>query len=314
MKEDTEDKITVSAPGKIILSGEHAVVYGKPAILAAINRRLFVSFRQSSKNEIITSESPKLTEFARDFVLKSLGKSKEKLRIEISSEIPIGCGMGSSAALAVAMTTALFEYLNKPFDKEKINQIAYEIEKKQHGTPSGGDNTISTYGGFLWYRKEIEFLKLFEKLKFVRLPKFVLINTGRPMETTGEMVLGVRKLYEQNKIKTEKILNEIEKTTKQLLVAFNQMDEKLVKITIRENERLLENLGVVSNFAKKIVREIEKQGGADKICGAGGKKEGAGIILAFHSKKEALFKIAKKKNLPAFEVKLGEEGVRIEKS
>jgi len=186
------EQVEVSAPGKIILSGEHAVVYGKPAILAAINRRLFVSFRQSSKNEIITSESPKLAEFARDFVLKTFGKAKEKLRIEISSEIPIGCGMGSSAALAVATTAGLFKYLNKPFNKEKINEIAYEIEKKQHGNPSGGDNTISTYGGFLWYRKETEFLKLFEKLKFVRLPEFVLINTGRPMETTGEMVLGVR--------------------------------------------------------------------------------------------------------------------------
>lgn len=313
MKEDTEDKITVSAPGKIILSGEHAVVYGKPAILAAINRRLFFSVRQSSKNEIIASESPKLAEFARDFVLKTFGKAKEKLKIEISSEIPIGCGMGSSAALAVATTAGLFKYLNKPFNKEKINEIAYEIEKKQHGNPSGGDNTISTYGGFLWFRKETEFLKLFKQLQF-DLTKFVLINTGRPKETTGEMVLGVRKLYDKNRLKTEKILNEIERTTKQLLVAFNQMDEKLIRITIRENERLLENLGVVSNFAQKIIRGIEKLGGAAKICGAGGKKKGSGIILAFHPQKDVLFELAKKKNLPAFEVKLGEEGVRIEKS
>lgn len=306
-------RVKVSAPGKLILSGEHAVVYGKPAILAAVNRRLLFSVRQSSKNEIITSESPKLAEFARDFVLKTFGKAKEKLKIEISSEIPIGCGMGSSAALAVATTAGFFKYLDKPFNKEKINEIAYEIEKKQHGNPSGGDNTISTYGGFLWFRKETEFLKLFKQLQF-DLTKFVLINTGRPKETTGEMVLGVRKLYDKNRLKTEKILSQIEGATKQMLVGLNQANHKLVKLAIRENEGLLEKLEVVSNFAKKIIREIEKLNGAAKICGAGGKKKGAGIILAFHSKKEALFKIAKKKNLPAFEVKLGEEGVRIEKN
>ena len=83
--------------------------------------------------------------------------------------------------------------------KKKINKIAYEIEKKQHGNPSGGDNTISTYGGFLWYRKEAEFLKLFKPLdfNFEKLPQFVLTNTGRSLETTGGMVARVRKLYEK---------------------------------------------------------------------------------------------------------------------
>lgn len=309
-----EKKVEVSAPGKLILSGEHAVVYGKPAILTTVNRRLFVSISPSLKNEIITPESSSLAKFARDFVLKVLGREEEKLRIEISSEIPVGCGMGSSAALAVAIATTLFKYLNQPFDKEKINQIAYEIEKKQHGNASGGDNTISTYGGFLWYRKETEFLKLFKKLQFdfKRLPEFVLINNGRPKETTGEMVAGVRKLYEKERSKTERILNQIEKVTKQMLEGLNQVNHRLVKLVIKENEELLENLGVVSGFTKKMIREIEGKGGAAKICGAGGKIGRSGIILAFHPQKEILFEIAKKENLEALEVKLGEEGVKDE--
>lgn len=306
--------VKVSAPGKLILSGEHAVVYGKPAILTAVNRRLFISVGHYSKNEIISSESSLLAKFARDFVLKALGRPKEKLRIEISSEIPVGCGMGSSAALAVAMTAALFKYLNWPFEKEKINQIAYEIEKKQHGIPSGGDNTISSYGGFLWYRKETEFLKIFEELKFSRLPKLVLINTGRPIETTGEMVAGVRKLYEGNKIKTDKILSNIEEATKQMLTGFNQVNHKLVKLAIRENEKLLEELGVVSGSAQKTIKEIRRKGGVAKICGAGGKKKGSGIILTFLLSKKALFEITRRGALEAFEVKLGEEGVRVEKA
>jgi len=74
---------------------------------------------EDRNNEIITSESPSLARYARDFVLKVLSKQKEKLKIEIFSEIPVGCGMGSSAALAVAMTAALFEIFNRPFNKEK---------------------------------------------------------------------------------------------------------------------------------------------------------------------------------------------------
>lgn len=308
--------VKVSAPGKLILSGEHAVVYGKPAILAAVNKRLYVSVSHSSKNEIITHEPSGLAEFCRDFVLKVLGRPKEKLRIEISSEIPVGCGMGSSAALAVAMTATLFKYLNRPFKKEKINEIAYEIEKKQHGNPSGGDNTIATFGGFLWYRKETEFLKLFHPLKFDSggLPEFDLINSGRPVETTGEMVAGVRENYERSKGQTEEILNQMEKVTKETLVVFQQMDEKKLMSIIRENEQLLESLGVVSSFAKRIVKEIEKQGGVAKICGAGGKKKGSGIILTFLLSKKALFEITRRGALEAFEVKLGEEGVRVEKA
>lgn len=307
-------RVKASAPGKIILSGEHAVVYGKPALLAAVNRRLSVLLEPSFENKIITSEAPFLAKFARDFTLKVLGKPKEKLKIEISSEIPVGCGMGSSAALAVVMTAALFKYFNQPFDKEKINEIAYEIEKKQHGNPSGGDNSISTFGGFLWYRKETEFLKLFKPLNFdfEKLPRFVLINTGRPVETTGEMVSRVGELYEQKPRQTEEIFLKIEKTTRQLVVALHQKNKDVLLKAIKENERLLEVLGVVSDFTKKVIQEIKDSGGAAKVCGAGGAKKASGIILAFHPHEKMLFEIAKSRKLPAFEIKLGEEGIKIE--
>lgn len=305
------------APGKLILSGEHSVVYGKPEIITAINRRLKVIVKKGKKKGrplvFFSQESTDLLDFAVKKVFKILGKQlKENLEIHVDSEIPVGSGLGSSAALAVATTAALFKYFNQPFNKEKINEIAYQIEKKQHGTPSGGDNTIATYGGFLWYRKETELLKLFQPLRFnpSRLPEFVLINTGRPMETTGEMVARVRKLYDRNKTWTEKILNKMEEVTKEMLVALHRLDKKKLMLVIKENERLLENLGIVSAFTKKVISEIDKIGGAAKVCGAGGKKLGSGIILAFHPQKENLFKLAEKRNLPTFEVKLGEEGVR----
>lgn len=314
-------KIEVSAPGKIILSGEHAVVYGKPEIITAIDRRLRVDiqeFKKAAKPLIFSSQEPtNLLKFAVKKIFKILGKFPQKnLQISVDSEIPVGSGLGSSAALAVATTTALFKYFNQPFDREKINKIAYEIEKKQHGHPSGGDNTIVTYGGFLWYRKETEFLKLFQPLKFNprQLPEFVLINTGRPLETTGEMVMHVKQLYDRSRSRIERILNEIEKVTKEMLVALSQAKKKAIILAIKRNESLLEELGVVSPFAQKVIREVGRKGGVAKICGAGGRKKSSGILLAFHPKKELLFKVAKKWHLPAFEVKLGEEGVKFEKN
>jgi len=314
-------KVKVSAPGKIILSGEHAVVYGKPEIIGAINQRLEVTIKElesSTKSLIFSSQEPSgLLEFGTKKIFKILGKyPKKALEICVDSEIPIGSGLGSSAALAVAITTALFKFFNQTIDRKKINEIAYEIEKRQHGTPSGGDNTVVTYGGFLWYRKETESFKFFKPLRFSsdKLSEFVLINTGRPMETTGEMVAIVKYLYNRNKKRVEEILNGIEEVTRQMLIAFDQAETKKIMLAIKKNEQLLEKLEVVSPFAKRIIREIEKKGGSAKICGAGGKRKGSGILLAFHPKKEVIFKLTEKWSLPTFEVKLGEEGVKIEKN
>lgn len=252
------NKIRVSAPGKLILSGEHAVVYGYPAILAAVDKRLMVDERG---------------------VVESL--------------IPMGVGMGSSAALSVATAAAERILKGKKWDLEDINNQAYQLEKKYHGNPSGGDNTIVTYGGFLWYRKEISDFKIFTQINSkIKLPKFFLINSGSPEETTGEMIM-------------EKITREFLKT---LIDGSGRWGE-----LIRDNEKCLESLGVVSKSCQDLIREIEKVGGAAKISGAGGRSTGSGLVLSYHQdpkKLEAFFKI---KGLKVFNVKLGEEGVRIEK-
>lgn len=264
-------RVEISAPGKIILSGEHAVVYGYPAIVAAVDRRLWV-------NE----------------------------KYEVKSEIPLGCGMGSSAAYAVATSALKLKLNGKPFDKEKINEMAYRLEKRQHGSPSGVDNTVCTYGGFLWYRKEVEEFKTFMPIKVQRaLPEFLIYNTGRPVESTKEMMEMVRER------KAGKVLVQMEKVTRSVLKVLRNGNGDLLETT-RENERLLEELGVVSKLTVEIVRRVEKMGGAAKISGAGGKKEGSGIILMYHSDMERLRKFTRKERMEVFKVRLGEGGVRSE--
>ncbi len=268
--------ITASAPGKIILSGEHSVVYGYPALISAINLRLSID----SKGGIL-------------------------------SRIPIGCGMGSSAALAVA-SSALKVIKGSGLNLEKVNSLAYELEKKQHGNPSGVDNTVSTYGGFLWYRKESESLKLFKSIRPKnRLDNLYVINTGRPLESTAEMVAFVNSGYKKNKAKIESVFKSIEQVARAFLNEALSKNGSSAPDLIKENESLLESLGVVSESTIGLIRRIEKFGGSAKVCGAGGIKGNSGVILVFHKDKEKLFKFAKTSNLEVFAVKFGTKGVYV---
>ncbi len=272
----------VSAPGKLIISGEHAVVYGYPALVAAVDKRLSVTLAGGKKT--------------------------------IESNIPIGRGMGSSAAYAVATSAVKLFLKDRKLDLNRINDTAYRAEKKRHGSPSGVDNTISTYGGLLWFRKESESLKLFSSIKVKRtLPKIYLVDTGRPLESTKEMVAKVGRLYKKDPSSTEIIFRKIERVTRSFLKYLLGEGAINFQELIKENESLLEKLGVVSDSTVKLIKGIDEVGGAAKISGAGGWKNNSGILLVYHKNPEKLHIFAKKNNLNLFEVKLGEEGVRIEK-
>lgn len=309
-------RVKVSAPGKIILSGEHAVVYGYPAILSAVDRRLSIelSIKKGDLEVLTQHSSTEHAEYGIKRVVKEIGGGTSGIKAEIYSQIPVGSGMGSSAALAVALTAALFKLRGQPWDLERINQVAYEIEKKQHGKPSGGDNTIVTYGGFLEFKKNADGSPNFSHISTEEhLSGLFVVNSGRPEETTREMVSMVGQLYENDKKRVGDIFEKIGQIT--FIFSRYLRGEGDIDVTelIRENQRLLERLGVVSPSAQNIVGEIEKIGGAAKISGAGGRKSGSGIILAYHKDPQKLLSLAKEMSLDIFSVKLGEEGVRWEK-
>ena len=307
--------VKVSAPGKVILSGEHAVVYGYPAILAAVDKRISIELDKAGKRvKPISLPKSGLLKYALKRTIGLTGINPGALRIKIDSRLPIGSGMGSSAALSVALVGAFYKLTRLPWDLKKINEIGYEIEKKHHGNPSGGDNTISTYGGFLWYRKEAENFKIFFPVKPKRrLGRIFLVNTGKPIETTGEMVSLVAERYKKNPEGVKKLLEAIANTTKSLLRYILEEEKSSLVGIFKENERYLEQLGVVSQKARKIIRVFERIGAGAKITGAGGKKDGSGMILIRHPDEEKIIKFAEDRNLDILSVRLGEEGVRVEK-
>lgn len=307
--------VTVSAPGKVILSGEHAVVYGYPALLSAINRRIVVKVRLA-KSLQVSSNHPSTTHatMAVKRILEILGSRNSKLLVSIDSNIPVGSGLGSSAALAVASSAALTKLKSKFWNLRQINEIAYRIEKLQHGNPSGGDNTISTFGGFMWYRKEVEGFKTFLQVKIKKkLPDLFLLDSGKPKETTAQMVQKVKEYYLDKPIKVRRIFQEIESITRSFLKLLLDEQEISLSELINENQLYLERLGVVSQSTSELVKIIKRNGGAAKITGAGGYKAGSGMLLVYHPEPKKLLVFAQEKKLTISRVRLGEKGVRIEK-
>lgn len=315
-------KICVSAPGKIHLLGEHSVVYGKPAILASINNRCFVTLTlrkddlvNLSFENIETSSALDYLTFIVDEALKYFNqKLPFGFNLSVNLEIPLGCGLGSSAALAVSVIGAVSLLFNKHLNKEIINEIAFKCEQRVHGNSSGGDNTACCYGGFIWYKKEGKDAKVIKPLTFnlsqSLLDKFTIIYTGKPKETTGEMVKMVNELLKKKPKYTEKIFDNQEKLVHKLLTAIKTENANSILDCIKNGEQNLEKLGVVSEYVKSIIREIEKIGGAAKICGGGGVTKGTGVLLVFHEKSALITQICSRFNLSYSIINLGVEGVR----
>lgn len=354
-------QIIVSAPGKIHFLGEHVVVYGKPALLAAIDKRCTVSISQRKdklieirsinlKNSITVSglavlEGTKLAqkkwqEFIKtgnvalllnltkdplSYPILAIGEAllfyKKRLpsgfTLTIDSNIPMGAGLGSSAALAVCVAAALGQFLGETVDKEKVYEIAFRTEQKKHGRPSGGDPATVLHGGLLWFRKESNDLKIMERVPFA-IPEtisknFYLVDSGKPIEGTGEMIARVKLFHDQNKLKTHSIFDQQEQLTRELLTAIKNADDKKIMKIMQHGERNLEKLGVVSPFVKKLIREIEKSGGAAKISGGGGIKKGTGMLLVYHKYRKKLEAVLQSQGLSFLQARLGVEGLRIGK-
>ena len=216
-----------TAPGKIILFGEHAVVYGQPALAVPVNQvyaeaevsdidrvgiwvdapdirlraehsRLALDDALRAAIQYVIAKRAQPDETISAFTSSAQNERDKGIKIKVSSTIPLASGLGSGAAVSVAIIRALSAHLGQPFTDEQVNEIAYEVEKIHHGTPSGIDNTVVTYG------KPIFFIKgqSIELLNVAKPFTIIIGDTGIPAPTK-ESVADVRKLWEQDKRKME---------------------------------------------------------------------------------------------------------------
>lgn len=288
-----------SAPAKVILTGEHAVVYGKPALVAGLDLRLQVTARAGEE------KNPRFREIAASVLKylegKNLAKNREPLTMTVESAIPSGRGLGSSAALSVASSAALGElYAGAPLGAEDINNCAYRVEKLFHANPSGVDTSASCFGGLIYFRKEFEFLKTISSLN-VKIPQSIarnllLVDTGRPEEATSEMVQAVGKLYNTGKKTAESAFSAIEKITKRMVVAIMKEDGGFFAQCLADNEAELEKVGAVSPSSARLLRSLAPWG-TGKITGAGGRKKGSGFALFYSQERDGLEEYLKAKGI-----------------
>ncbi|MFN3383655.1 MAG: mevalonate kinase [Archaeoglobaceae archaeon] len=280
-----------SAPGKIILFGEHAVVYGRRALVSAINLRCKVEARKSMDFRITSPLGTTSLDFkVHPYVSYAIERFQEiqslkGAEILIRSEIPIASGLGSSSAVTVATLKALSEEFNANLSNQEIFEIARKVELDVQGRGSGIDPFISTFGGSWIFpdKKEVD----------ISLELFVIKLWDRATKVMVEKVANLRQRYPEI---VDKIFDSIDAITLKAIEPGIDMDE-----LIYLNQSLLRAIGVSSAKIDELVAELEKEGFFVKITGAGG----GGCIFG-------LFKGKKPKN--SFLVRTNAEGVRIEDS
>ena len=328
---------TVSAPGKTILFGEHAAVYGHPALVTALDHRMTVTARTSASLERGTvrleipalriertvastqalhavREPGDLAILAVRIGTEDLGPHPIGLHLRIESTIPSGSGFGSSAALAVAVIAACRFACGDDIAPDEIARLALSIERHQHGRASGVDVQAVLRGGMLWCRlSEDGALEREELPASARLDAFRLFHSGAPNETTGEMIDAVRRLQDRDPARIREAFATIEAAARDGRAALMGGDDPAFVPIVRRAEAALEALGVVPGGVLEAIRAIEAEGGAAKISGAGGRSgAGAGLVLVVHPDPTWHARFTPPAGWMAHNVRLGAEGLRTE--
>ncbi|MFX1489613.1 MAG: mevalonate kinase [Promethearchaeota archaeon] len=229
----------------------------------------------------------------------------QKLEIIFTGNLIAASGVGASAAQCTSLSRALNDTFSLNLNDDEINEAAYEGEKAYHGTPSGIDNTASTYGGLIWFVKNLSggknIIDLLESP--IKIP-LVIGNTGITASTT-EVVADVRNLKEQNPNKFEEIFNKYENLAKKAKKALIGGDFQTVGNLMNQNHKLLQKITVSGNINDKLVDIAIKNGAIGaKMTGTGR----GGLVIALAEDETTQEKIAKaieKKGYSAWRTMIG---------
>ncbi|MBN1406740.1 MAG: hydroxymethylglutaryl-CoA reductase, degradative [Calditrichaceae bacterium] len=277
-----------SSFGKIILFGEHAVVYGSHAIAAPIPNamqariskpvhkglNLFIPEWQIDEQIEMQGESHPSIHNALVMILNELDLNKEDMKIEVYPHIPTAVGLGGSASMAVAIIRALDKFFNKNLSDEQVNELAFKSETIFHGTASGIDNTLATYGKFMLFKKGSP---PFMKNLVVKNPiRFVIGLTGvegLTVQTVGR----VRELWQSNKSRYQHIFDDIDHIVMQAVEAIEKNDLAELGNLMDINQGLLNALQVSGPEIEQLVHIARAHGAlGSKLTGGGG----GGAVIA----------------------------------
>jgi mevalonate kinase len=283
--------------GKVIITGEHSVVYGYPALVAGISLTTQVTLGHQAGTEKYYP-SPLLLQALRLFQQRYPQARGIQIH-SVVSQIPTGCGLGSSAAVVHALFKALAQAIGVSLSMSEMIELIQTSEQFAHGNPSGVDATAVVTGGLLRFQKQTD--QLHHQTIHSQLPSqpLYLINSGQPTETTKEMVALVADQVTRDS-KKKVILESIGSVSASII---EQVEQGTMPWELwQENQRLLDILGVVGERANRLINQVVEAGGTAKITGAGGKQTGSGMILSRHPDTEKLEAMCQTNNWEYYQI------------
>jgi len=283
--ETQEDAAVATAAGKVILLGEHAVVYGRHALAVPIPDAVRAAIVRSEKETTLTvhdwgfrsvvkpdssegSEGSEGIDAAVNLILEKLGVGSASFAISISSSLPRGMGLGSSAAIAVAIIRAIAKCMDIEVGEARVNEIAFACEKLAHGTPSGVDNTLSCYGTPMLFQNTGD-LKV-ETLALDELPPLV-VAFSHSAGPTQEQVAGVRTRFDRSPSRYNTIFDQIDDISKAGAMALTAKEYRELGALMNLCHGLLNAIEVSTPDLENMVFIARRHGAVGaKLTGAGG--------------------------------------------
>lgn len=303
--------------------GDHAAVYGRPAVLATVDLQTRVKVSSSQAPGVVAEladlsrgwkwraaeivertrstrhrwqeyaadptprrldellgegDAERLAVLAIGEAARAAGRPPEGIRIRVSSELPMGAGLGSSASVAAAIVGGLLAFWEHGADAPKVVSVVREVERRQHGFPSGVDHQTVIRGGFVWAEPGPESGAVdLADLVCAGAPQPILIDTGAPKQTTGEVVESVRQKVADG---DDGVWDEMQTATLAFRRALESADDP--RPAVRRYHCCLLRLGVVPDRVADWIRSWEDGGGAAKTSGAGATRgDRAGCLLAY---------------------------------
>ena len=324
------EMVEASAPGKVILFGEHFVVKGTRSLASAISLRVSVAVRRLQEGPLrvysdragVHGDTVDLETLATsNATLKPLAALIRYLRdeydikplpatVNVKSSIPIGAGLGSSAAFAAAFALAYARLAGVRLELDDIWKASFESEKVAHGRPSGIDNTLAVYGGSILYRPGFRGFRL-----DIGLPEgyqIVIANTGVP-RSTRDVVRSVLDRAERTWEASKYVYEAADKIVGLALDALRKGDVELLADLMELNQGLLYGMGASSIHIERLLYAARSAGAlAAKLTGAG--RGGCVIVLAREPDVGRIVSVLRGEGATeVFPVSLGSPGVRLER-
>ncbi len=323
-------KIVVSAPGKLMIFGEHAVVYNRPCLVAAVSQRLFVEAEKISEKKIlISAPNMKIPDFS--ISLTDLDKAKDKeirfvleavknffkkygvesgLKIKTKSQFSAEYGFGSSSAVTVCTIKAISEIFDIKMEKKEIFDLAYKTVLDIQAVGSGFDIASAIYGGVIYF---LTGGKIITPLKVKGLP-LIVGYTGRKA-STPEIVKQVKVEMEKNPSYYEDLYDEITQIVEKAKVEIENSNWPEVGRLMNENQEILKKFkvpsfqyGFSSEIIEKLIEACRKAGAyGAKLSGAGG----GDCIIALGEDKQKVEKAIKEAGGTPVSVNIDYQGLKI---